>query len=51
MMNLQQVMPPKSTANGFGRRRGERDGGTRMESKLQPGKSNTVRVTSTGNLP
>ncbi|KAJ4717830.1 polyadenylate-binding protein-interacting protein 3-like [Melia azedarach] len=48
MMNLQQVMPPKSTANGFGRRRGERDGGTRMESKLQPGKSNTVRVTSTG---
>lgn len=50
MMNLQQVMPPKSTANGFGRRRGEREGGTRLESKLQSGKSNSGRVTTTSSV-
>ncbi|XP_031261830.1 polyadenylate-binding protein-interacting protein 3-like isoform X1 [Pistacia vera] len=50
MMNLQQVVPPKSTANGFGRRRGEREGGTRLENKLPSGKSNSARVTSTGAL-
>ncbi|KAH9713519.1 LsmAD domain-containing protein [Citrus sinensis] len=50
MMNLQQVMPPKSTANGFGRRRGEREGGTRLESKSQSGKSNSGRVTTTGSV-
>lgn len=48
MMNLQQVVPPKSTANGFGRRRGEREGGTRLENKLSSGKSNSARVPSTG---
>ncbi|XP_044496279.1 polyadenylate-binding protein-interacting protein 3-like isoform X2 [Mangifera indica] len=50
MMNLQQVVPPKSTANGFGRRRGEREGGTRLENKLSSGKSNSARVPSTGVL-
>lgn len=50
MMNSQQLVLPKVTANGFGRRRGEREGGTRLENKLPSGKSNSARVTSTGNL-
>ncbi|XP_044486896.1 polyadenylate-binding protein-interacting protein 3-like isoform X2 [Mangifera indica] len=48
MMNSQQLVLPKVTANGFGRRRGEREGGTRLENKLPSGKSNSARVTSTG---
>ncbi|KAH8521132.1 hypothetical protein H0E87_002258 [Populus deltoides] len=32
-MNLQQAMQPKSSANGFGRRRTERDWGTRCNGK------------------
>ncbi|KAK3220380.1 hypothetical protein Dsin_014350 [Dipteronia sinensis] len=48
MMNMQPVLQPKSSANGFGRRRGEREGGTRLDNKLQSGKSNSSKVPSTG---
>ncbi|KAL4625516.1 hypothetical protein ACB092_05G032100 [Castanea dentata] len=47
-MNLQQAVQPKLSANGFGRRRGEREVGTRTESKSQSGKSNPSRSTNTG---
>ncbi|GAB4842604.1 Polyadenylate-binding protein-interacting protein 3 [Ancistrocladus abbreviatus] len=47
-MNLQQAVQPRSSANGFSRRRVEKDMGSRIESKLQPGKSNPSRVTSLG---
>ncbi|KAM7255552.1 hypothetical protein ACFE04_008450 [Oxalis oulophora] len=36
-----QVIPPKSSVNGFGRRR---EGGNRQDNKMQAGKSNTGRV-------
>ena len=49
-MNLQQAVQPKLSANGFGRRRGEREVGTRTESKSQSGKSNPSRSTNTGKL-
>lgn len=46
-MNLQQSIHSKPSANGFGRRRGDRDVGTKFENKFQPGKSNTSRLTNT----
>ncbi|KAL5757417.1 hypothetical protein ACOSP7_020028 [Xanthoceras sorbifolium] len=48
MMNMQPVLQPKSSANGFGRRRGEREGGTRLDNKLQSGKSNSSKAPSAG---
>ncbi|GAV84943.1 LsmAD domain-containing protein/PAM2 domain-containing protein/SM-ATX domain-containing protein, partial [Cephalotus follicularis] len=48
MMNLQQVAPSKSSANGFGRRRVEREVGTKQDNKLQFGKSNSGRVSNAG---
>jgi hypothetical protein len=50
-MNLQQAMQPKSSANGFGRRRTERDWGTRFENKVQSGKAHTNRPSNAGGLP
>ncbi|CAK7356548.1 unnamed protein product [Dovyalis caffra] len=50
-MNLQQAMQPKSSANGFGRRRAERDWGTRFENKVQSGKSHTNRSSNAGGFP
>ncbi|XP_062087772.1 polyadenylate-binding protein-interacting protein 3 isoform X2 [Humulus lupulus] len=48
-MNMQPAVHSRSSANGFGRRRGERDVGTRLENKSQSGKSNSNnRLTSTG---
>lgn len=47
-MNVQQAVQPKLSANGFGRRRGDREVGTRLENKLQSGKSNPSRSTNTG---
>ncbi|KAJ7963228.1 polyadenylate-binding protein-interacting protein 3-like [Quillaja saponaria] len=44
-MNLQQVVQPKSSSNGYGRRKADREGGTRMENKMQSGKSNSSRLT------
>ncbi|EEF41019.1 conserved hypothetical protein [Ricinus communis] len=45
-MSLQQPTQPKSYANGFGRRRAEREGGARLDNKLQSGKSNPNRSSS-----
>ncbi|GLT70869.1 hypothetical protein SLA2020_429220 [Shorea laevis] len=48
-MNLQQVSPPKSYANGFGcQRGGDRDLETWLENKLQSGKSNPGRIPNAG---
>ncbi|XWS20097.1 hypothetical protein CRYUN_Cryun31cG0071800 [Craigia yunnanensis] len=50
-MNVQQVVLPKSSANGFGHRRGDREVGARLENKVQSGKSNQGRTQTTGALP
>lgn len=47
-MNMQRAVHPRSSTNGFGRRRGEREVRTRAENKLQSGKSNVGRLTSAG---
>ncbi|KAM1714227.1 hypothetical protein ACFX12_024861 [Malus domestica] len=47
-MNTQQAFHPKSSANGFGRRRGEREGAPRVENKSKSGTANHSRLTSTG---
>lgn len=47
-MITQPTVNPKSSANGFGRRRGEREGGARVENKSQSGKANHSRSTNTG---
>ncbi|XP_039070369.1 polyadenylate-binding protein-interacting protein 3-like isoform X1 [Hibiscus syriacus] len=47
-MNIQQALLPKSSANGFPRRRGDREGGARLENKLQSGKPNQGRIQATG---
>ncbi|KAI7728328.1 hypothetical protein M8C21_001806 [Ambrosia artemisiifolia] len=46
-MNPQQVAQSRSSANGFTRRRGEKEMGNRLENKFQPGKSNN-RMTTAG---
>lgn len=47
-MNLQQAVQPRSSANGFNRRRAEKENSSRMEIKSQPGKFNPDRATSAG---
>ncbi|GMI72369.1 CTC-interacting domain 4 [Hibiscus trionum] len=47
-MNIQQALLPKSSSNGFARRRGDREGGVRLENKVQSGKSNQGRIQTTG---
>ncbi|XVE88654.1 hypothetical protein DITRI_Ditri19aG0086800 [Diplodiscus trichospermus] len=47
---MQQVVFPKSAANGFGRRRSDREVGARLENKVQSGKSNQGRTQTTGSL-
>ncbi|KAL6996288.1 Polyadenylate-binding protein-interacting protein 3 [Sarracenia purpurea var. burkii] len=47
-MNMQQVEHPRSSANGFGRRRSERESMSRPEYKLQSGKTNPSRLTNAG---
>ncbi|KAL5579527.1 hypothetical protein UlMin_011969 [Ulmus minor] len=42
-MSLEPAVHSRSSANGFGRRRGEREMGTRLENKSQSGKSNAGR--------
>lgn len=46
-MNLQQAVQPRSSANGFSRRRVEKDNSNRIRNKSQPGKSNPSRVSVT----
>lgn len=45
---MQQVVLPKSSANGIGRRRGDREVGARLENKVQYGKSNQGRIQTSG---
>lgn len=46
-MNTQHTVHSRPSANGFGRRRVEREVGTRMENKSQSGKSNSSsRITN-----
>ncbi|XP_058194541.1 polyadenylate-binding protein-interacting protein 4-like isoform X3 [Rhododendron vialii] len=47
-MNLQQVPQPRSSSNGYGRRRTERESGSRLEHKLQSGRTNLRRPTNAG---
>lgn len=48
-MNLQQVGQPKSS-NGYGRRKSEKDGASKSDNKIPPGKSNAGRLASSGEL-
>ncbi|XP_050381872.1 polyadenylate-binding protein-interacting protein 3-like isoform X3 [Argentina anserina] len=45
-MNMQPAVHSKSSSNGFGRRRGEREGGARVENKSQSGKGNHSKSSS-----
>ncbi|KAK3024479.1 hypothetical protein RJ639_043796 [Escallonia herrerae] len=45
-MNMQQVIQPRASANGFGRRKVERESGSKMDNKLQTGKTNSSRLTT-----
>ncbi|XP_043721584.1 polyadenylate-binding protein-interacting protein 4-like isoform X2 [Telopea speciosissima] len=47
-MSLQQVVQPRPSANGFGRRRVEREMGSRLDSKPHSGKSNPNSFTIAG---
>ncbi|KAL8223611.1 hypothetical protein R6Q57_019086 [Mikania cordata] len=47
-MNLQQVAQSKSYVNGFTRRRGEKETGSKVENKFHTGKSNFSRMTMAG---
>ena len=49
-MSLQQAVQPRSAANGFGRRRTEKDGGPRLDSKMQTVKANPSRSSSVGGI-
>ncbi|KAJ1407124.1 LsmAD domain, partial [Sesbania bispinosa] len=46
-MNLQTAGQPKS-ANGFGRRKSEKEGSTKSDNRMPPGKSNASRLANTG---
>ena len=48
---MQPAVQSRSSANGFGRRRGEREVGTRLENRSQTGKSNSSsRLATTGEI-
>lgn len=49
-MNFQQLAHPKSSANGIGRRKGEREGGMRQDNRLHSGKSGISKAGSTGTI-
>ncbi|XP_030525467.1 polyadenylate-binding protein-interacting protein 3-like isoform X2 [Rhodamnia argentea] len=49
-MNFQQLAHPKSSANGIGRRKGEREGGMRLDNRLHSGKSGISKAGSTGSM-
>lgn len=46
-MNMRQAVPPRS-ANGIGRRRGDKEPGTKYDNKLSTGKTNSSRLTASG---
>ncbi|XP_057797139.1 polyadenylate-binding protein-interacting protein 3-like [Salvia miltiorrhiza] len=43
-MNMQQVVQPRSSSNGYGRRKVEKDHAARSDSKFQTGKANYSRT-------
>ncbi|KAG8380132.1 hypothetical protein BUALT_Bualt07G0161800 [Buddleja alternifolia] len=45
-MNMQQVVQPRSSSNGYGRRKIEKDTATRLDSKFQTEKTNSSRTNS-----
>ena len=47
-MNMQQAVQSRSSANGYGRRKVEKDSAARSDSKFHTGKANYSR-TSSGN--
>ena len=47
-MNLQQSVQPRSSVNGFGRRRVDREIGAKSESKMHTGKSASSNFDNTG---
>lgn len=47
-MNLQEAIQPRPSANGYGRRKVERESVNRTEHKSQSGKTNSSRQTSAG---
>ncbi|XP_071741949.1 polyadenylate-binding protein-interacting protein 3-like isoform X2 [Rutidosis leptorrhynchoides] len=47
-MNPHQVAQPRSSSNGFNRGRGEKETGTRLGSKSQPGKVNYNKSSTSG---
>lgn len=47
-MNLQEAIQPRPSANGYGRRKVERESVNRTEHKSQSGKTNLSRQTSAG---
>lgn len=46
-MNLQQGVQARTSVNGFNRRRFDREGGTRIENKMPPGKPGSSNFSST----
>ncbi|KAI4386939.1 hypothetical protein MLD38_004812 [Melastoma candidum] len=46
-MSVQQFAQPKSSANGYGRREVEREGGSRVDNKLHSGKSSIGKMANT----
>ncbi|PIA27735.1 hypothetical protein AQUCO_07600117v1 [Aquilegia coerulea] len=49
-MSIQQVVQSRPSSNGFGRKKVERDSGTRMDNKLLSGKSNSGSFSNAGSL-
>lgn len=47
-MNLPQGIQSRTSANGFNRRRFDKEGGTRIENKMHPGKSGSSIFTMNG---
>ncbi|KAL5700541.1 Polyadenylate-binding protein-interacting protein 3 [Ranunculus cassubicifolius] len=47
-MSMQQVVQSRPSANGFGRRKGEKDSGTRLDNRLPSGKATHDSFTNPG---
>lgn len=45
---MQQAVLPRSFANGFGSRKGEKEMGTRLESRMQSTKTASSKSTAVG---
>ncbi|XP_008797716.1 polyadenylate-binding protein-interacting protein 4-like [Phoenix dactylifera] len=47
-MNVQQAVAPRSSANGFGRRRVDRETGARMDNRTHSGKPSSANFSNSG---